>query len=143
MEAYENEYMRRGKVMEDDARDLYGIVHDTPLQRVGFVRNGASGCSPDSLIGSDGILEIKTAAPHILIDYILADKFPAEHVAQCQGALMVTGRAWIDICIYYPKMPLFVKRATRDGAYIGGIQTALDAFNSELAEIVQKVRSRA
>ncbi len=143
MENYSNEYMARGKAMEDEARSLYQFVHDAPLQRVGFVKNGNCGCSPDSLIGDSGVLEIKTASPHILIDYILADKFPAEHIAQCQGALMVTGRTFVDICIYYPKMPLFVKRALRDHEYISALHKAVDQFNSELADIVARVRSKA
>lgn len=143
MENYSNAYMERGKAMEDDARSLYQFVHDAPLTRVGFIRNGDYGCSPDSLIGEDGVLEIKSAAPHILIDYLLKDQFPPEHVAQCQGALMVTGRAFVDICIYYPKMPLFVKRAQRDEAYIAQLRGAIEQFNTELAEIVSKVRAKA
>lgn len=142
-ENYSNPYMERGHAMEGEARDLYCFVHDAPLARVGFVRRGYCGCSPDSLIGDDGILEIKTASPHILIEHILADKFPAEHMAQCQGALFVTERQWLDIAIYYPKMPLFVKRIERNEEYIANLVRALDDFNHELGVVVSRLRKAA
>lgn len=142
-ENYSNAYMERGHAMEQEARDLYCFVHDAPLTRVGFVRRGYCGCSPDSLIGEDGILQIKTAAPHILIEHILADKFPAEHMAQCQGELFVTERQWLDIAIYYPKMPLFVKRIARDETYIANLVRALDDFTHELGVVVSRLRKAA
>lgn len=142
-ENYYNAHMERGHVMEAEARDLYCFVHDAPLTRVGFVRRGNFGCSPDSLIGDDGILEIKTAFPHILIDHILADKFPSEHMAQCQGALLVTERQWLDLAIYWPKVPLFVKRIQRNEDYIATLVRALDDFNHELGIIVGRLRKAA
>lgn len=142
-ENYYNAHMERGHVMEAEARDLYCFVHDAPLTRVGFVKRGPCGCSPDSLIGDDGILQIKTAFPHILIEHILADKFPPEHMAQCQGELYVTERAWLDIAIYWPKMPLFVKRIKRDEDYIAKLVHALDDFNYELNVIVTRLRKAA
>lgn len=138
-----NRHAQRGKVMEPEARDLYCFLNDEPLIRVGFIRNGQSGCSPDSLIGANGMLEIKTNLPHLLIDTMLSDEFPAEHVAQCQGALWVSGREWIDLCCYWPKMPLFVKRLYRDAVYHKRLSQAIDEFNSELADIVARVRARA
>lgn len=142
-ENYSNKDMERGHAMEGEARDLYCFLCDAPATRVGFVRNGNYGCSPDSLIGDDGILEIKTAFPHILIEYILADKFPSEHLAQCQGALMVTGRKWLDIAIYWPKIPLFVKRIERDETYIAALRIALDQFVNELGVIVLRLQKVA
>lgn len=140
MENYSNAHMERGKAMEDEARDFYAFLTGEPLQRVGFVRNGITGCSPDSLIGADGVLEIKTKLPHLLIDCLLKDEFPPEHKAQCQGALWVAERDWIDIAVYWPKLPLFVKRATRDEPYIAKLKDAVAAFNLELQDTVEKIR---
>lgn len=140
MANFQSAAMERGKIMEEEARDFYSFIHDEPLQRVGFIRNGQTGCSPDSLIGANGMLEIKTAEAHILADLILKDKFPPEHMAQVQGSLMVAERDWLDLVVYWPKMPLFVKRIGRDEEYIAALRTAIDAFNSELAEIVAKIR---
>lgn len=140
MENYGNVHMERGKTMEDEARDFYAFMADAEPERVGFIVNGAKGCSPDSLVGDRGMLEIKTKLPHLMIDVLLKDKFPAEHKAQCQGALWVAEREWIDIAIYWPKLPLFVKRAHRDEDYIAELARAVDRFNEELAETVAFVR---
>ena len=140
METFQNQHMERGKIMEDEARDFYAFTTDEPIQRIGFVVNGDRGCSPDSFIGASGMLEIKTALPDILIEKILADDFPPEHRAQCQGNLMVAEREWIDIGIYWPKMPMFVKRAYRDESYIRNMSAEIDAFNAELHELVERIR---
>jgi hypothetical protein len=133
--------MERGHEMEPDARNMYALMTDASPELVGFIRNGAKGCSPDSLIGDVGMLEIKTKLPHLLIDVLLRDEFPAEHKAQCQGALWVAEREWIDIAVYWPRLPLFIKRAYRDEAYIAGLASAVDAFNAELADTVERIRS--
>ena len=133
--------MERGHEMEPDARNMYALMTDANPELVGFIRNGAKGCSPDSLVGDVGMLEIKTKLPHLLIDVLLRDEFPAEHKAQCQGALWVAEREWIDIAVYWPRLPLFIKRAYRDEAYIAGLAAAVDAFNAELAETVERIRS--
>lgn len=140
MESYSNSHMERGKVMEEEARDYYAFVNDVEPTRVGFIKNEKAGCSPDSLIGPIGMLEIKTALPHILADKLLRDDFPPEHKAQCQGALWVARREWIDITIYYPKMPKLIKRAYRDEVYIADLERAVDQFNSELHETVERIR---
>ena len=139
-ETYSNAHMERGHAMEDEARSLYAFMHDADPQCVGFARNGQKGCSPDSLIGGDGLLEIKTALPHIVIEKLLKDEFPPEHKPQTQGALWVCEREWIDIAVYWPKLPLFTKRAYRDEAFIRDLSQAVDDFNSELAEMVERVK---
>jgi predicted phage-related endonuclease len=142
MESFTNGHTERGHAMEDEARDLYTFQTGASLQRVGFVRNGAVGCSPDSLIGDDGGLEIKTKLPHLLIDVILKDKCPPEHVAQIQGTLWVTGRQWWDIVIYWPGIPLFVKRIARDDAYIKTLAEEVARFRTELDAVVSQIRQR-
>lgn len=139
-EGFSSVHTERGHEMEPDARNLYALMTDALPELVGFIRNGQKGGSPDSLIGDNGLLEIKTKLPHLLIDVLLKDEFPPEHKAQCQGNLWVSEREWIDIAVYWPKLPLFIKRAYRDEAYIAVMSRAVDAFNSELAEVVEKVR---
>jgi YqaJ-like recombinase protein len=128
--------MERGHLLEPEARDLYTLQTGASLERVGFIRRGRVGCSPDSLIGKDGGLEIKTKAPHLMIDVILKDEFPPEHIAQVQGALWITGRQWWDIAVYWPDLPLFVKRAYRDEVFIANLASEIDRFNDELDAVV-------
>lgn len=142
-ETFQSGAMDRGKIMESEARELYSIIYDDPLSQVGFIRNGTKGASPDSLVGDKGGLEIKTQRADLLIETLLKDQFPPEHKAQCQGLLWVAEREWVDICVYWPRMPLFVKRAVRDEAYIADLSKAVDVFNAELADLVEKVRKYA
>lgn len=140
MENYQNADMNRGKVMEDEARNMYALMHDVEPQRVGFVRNGPKGASPDSLIDAHGGLEIKTEAPHLLLETLLKDEFPSKHRAQVQGNIWVTERGWWDIAIFWPKLPLFTKRIYRDDKYIADLSRAVDEFNEELAGTVERIR---
>lgn len=138
MDSFSNHHMERGHEMEPEARAYYAFMRDAEPQQVGFITNGPKGCSPDSLIDANGMLEIKTKLPHLLLAVLESDTFPAEHRAQCQGQLWVAEREWVDLVCYWPKMPPFIKRAYRDDAYIAEIAAAVDQFNDELATLVAK-----
>lgn len=138
-ETFRSPDMLRGNAMEDEARDAYAFLHDADPQRVGFIRAERYGCSPDSLLGAAGMLELKTQKPELLVGTIEGDKFPAEHKPQCQGNLMIAEREWIDISVYWPGMPLFVKRAYRDEIYIRTLRAELERFCDELHEMVNRV----
>lgn len=141
LESYSNAYMDRGKAMEDEARGLYTFLATEPVARVGFIKNDVAGCSPDALIGEDGVLEIKTQRPDLLIDTLLDGRFPSEHRAQCQGALWITGRKWVDICVFWPKMPPLIRRAERDEAYIAELAAAVLEFDRDVAKTVDRIRN--
>lgn len=137
-ESYSNGHMERGKAMEAEARDAYAFMRDADYEQVGFIRNGNAGCSPDGLIDDDGMVEIKTKLPHLQLEVLLANQLPAEHVAQCQGALWIAEREWLDFVSYWPKLPLFTIRVLRDEAYIARLAEAVAGFNAELDAIVQR-----
>lgn len=140
MYSHSNEHMERGKVMEAEARDLYQMIAEVECQQVGFLRRGDAGCSPDSLIGDNGMLEIKTKLPHLQLDCILYDELPAEHRAQCQGQLWIAEREWVDFVSYWPGLPLFAKRVFRDEPYIARLAEAVQVFNDEMQETIAKVQ---
>lgn len=140
MENYVSNHMERGKVMEDEARDLYAFQNDAEPQRVGFIRNGNTGCSPDSLIGTNGGLEIKSALAHIQIERLERDELPSEHRLQVQGNIWLAERDWWDFASYCPRLPLFTKHVLRDEACIKELAAAVDQFNSELHEMVERLR---
>jgi hypothetical protein len=139
-ESFTSQAMERGREMEAEARDLYDFLSDEPLHPVGFVLNGNKGASPDRFVGKNGGLEIKTQRGDLLVETLLADKFPSEHKAQVQGNLWVTEREWWDLCVYWPKMPLFLKRVTRDEAYIAALAVEVDRFHDELHQTVERIR---
>jgi hypothetical protein len=138
---YSNDHMARGHEQEDDARRLFSLITDLEPIRVGFVREGRAGCSPDSLIGEDQGLEIKCAIPAVQIERLQLGRLPPEHVAQVQGSLWVTGRKQWHFVSYCPRLPPLIIRVERDEAYIAQLAKAVDAFNEELDSIVQSIRT--
>lgn len=141
MENYTNNHMERGHDQEGEARDLYAFLQTVDPLRVGFVRNGNVGCSPDSLIGTAGGLEIKTALPHIQIDRLERNELPPEHRAQVQGNIWLCDRDWWDFVSYCPKLPPLIVRVTRDDGYIATLKGAVKEFNDELAAMVARIRN--
>lgn len=138
MDSFSNHHMERGHEMEPQARQLYAFMHDAEPQQVGFITNGPKGCSPDSLVGNDGMLEIKTKLPHLMLAVHESGGFPSEHRAQCQGQLWVAEREWVDLVCYWPKLPPFIVREHRDEAFISQLSAAVDQFNDELETLVAK-----
>ncbi len=141
-EGYSNWHHERGKQYEPTARDEYEFYHPDPApERIGFVKNAHAGCSPDSLIGTDGGLEIKTMLPHLALDVMLKQRFPSQFKAQCQGNLWICQRNWWDLVIYWPGLPLYVKRIHRDEPYIERLEIAVRQFNDEVETIIEQVRA--
>jgi len=140
MDSYSNGHMERGKEWEGEARERYAFEREVEPQLVGFLRRGDMGCSPDSLIGEDGGLEIKTKAADRLIEALLRDDPPPEHRAQLQGFLLVSEREWIDLAIYCRKLPLVTHRVLPDREYLANLKGEIDRFNDELAALVERVK---
>lgn len=143
MDSFSNHHMERGNAMEPEARQLYAYLKDAEPQLVGFITNGPKGCSPDSLLGENGMLEIKTKLPHLMLAAHEGGGFPSEHFAQCQGQLWVAEREWVDLVCYWPKLPPLIHRLHRDEEYIATLSAAVDQFNDELEALVAKYRKDA
>jgi YqaJ-like viral recombinase domain len=144
-ESYSNPYLDRGKAQEEEARNLYSFLSACDALRVGFIERGISptaGCSPDSLIGDAGGLEIKTQRADLLVETLFKDEFPSEHKAQVQGNLWICEREWWDLMVYAPKMPPFIKRAYRDEGYIANLEREVSSFNEDLERTVSEIRKR-
>jgi hypothetical protein len=135
---YRSPQMDRGAREEDEARTKYEFTRDVETFRVGFIRNGMKGCSPDSLIDANGMLEIKSADPHVYLDFMSRATFPTEHWAQCQGGLWVAEREWNDLAIYCPGLKLLVRRTYRDDQYIAELARQVDLFNEEIEQLLQR-----
>ena len=142
-DSYTNPHLERGKAMEDEARSLYAFARGVEPRLVGFIRSGRAGCSPDSLVGDDGGLEIKTAMPTVHLPRLRSGKLPSEHKAQVQGNLWITGRAWWDFMSYWPGLPPLIIRVERDEAYIAKLAAAVDAFNADLDAVVAAIQRPA
>src|SRR5262245_9941599 len=109
-ESYSNAHMERGRAQEAAARSIYSFVYECEPILVGFVEDAEHrcGCSPDAMIREDGLLEIKTALPHIVVDLLATGRPPPEHKAQVQGGMWLTGRKWCDLIVYCEGLPMYV-----------------------------------
>lgn len=134
-----NAHTQRGHELEDVARDLYVARTGAELEQVAIILNHGAGYSPDSLVGADGLTEIKTKLPKFQVGVILAGEVPKEHVAQCQGGLWISEREWIDFISYWPGMPLFIKRMYRDEAMISKIAERVATFYELLEARMERV----
>tara|TARA_R110000751_G_scaffold103743_2_gene199066 strand:+ start:113 stop:727 length:615 start_codon:yes stop_codon:yes gene_type:complete len=124
-----NQWTERGHELEDKARELYEMVHDVTVEKVGFVTNGEAGCSPDSLVGEDGLWEAKClkAENHIkaLMRYEATGLAPPDYFQQAQGQMMICERQWNDLTFYHPELPLLVIRIPRDEKFISELRSAV------------------
>ena len=134
-----NRHTERGHELEGTGRQLFESQTGVTTQQVGIILNHGIGYSPDSLIGVDGLCEIKTKLPKFQVGVILGNEIPKDHIAQCQGGLWVSEREWIDFVSYWPGMPLFIKRAYRDEAMIRKLSERVKTFYEILDERMNKV----
>lgn len=140
---FTNRHMERGHEMEPEARAAYAFMTGNEPKLVGFIRSGEKGASPDSLVGNDGLSEIKTKLPHLHLDALLRNEVPAEHVPQIQGQIWVAEREWCDFVSYWPKLDPFIKRVYRDDEYIKKLSDSVDQFTDELLELEARFKQAA
>lgn len=86
----------------------------------------------------EGLLEIKCKLPKNQVSVLLKPTVSRDHWPQLQGQLLVTGRTWVDIMYYHPKLRPQIIRVERDEDYIAKLQVALDAC---VAAVQQKVKT--
>ena len=99
-----------------------------------------AGASPDGLVGEDGLVEVKAPRRHHYIRMILSDDPAVDYRPQIMGQLWLTERAWCDLCLYAPPLPLFVHRVARDDAYIDDLAEAVAAFEADVADACTAAR---
>jgi hypothetical protein len=130
-----NAHTERGKELEPDAIAFYEMQNGLDTVRVGFVTDDARtmGCSPDCLVGDDGLLEIKCPAPHTHVEYML-NGLDKGYYPQIQGQLLVTGRKWVDWMSYHPEMEPVIIRVERDEKYLADLSAAITAFTKIMNE---------
>ena len=137
-----NQYTEYGHDTEDQARSAYEMRQDVDVTQVGFCTddNETVGCSPDGMVGDDGLLEIKCLPKnHIpaLLYWKTNEKPPTDYVAQVQGQLLITGKKWCDLVFYRPELPMLIIRITPDTAIQSGLQRQLQACLAERDSVLK------
>jgi hypothetical protein len=131
-----NKWTQRGKELEPDAILYYEQLRNVTVQKVGFVTDDARtmGCSPDALVGDDGMLEIKILSPQNHVAQMLKPSVDREHYPQIMGQLFVAKRKWVDIMAYHPQMQAVIVRVERDDKFFFELTRLMAQFNKMLAE---------
>jgi putative phage-type endonuclease len=132
-----NEYMAHGTRCEPIACALYAFERDADVQHAAWIPHPTIayvGFSPDGLVGDDGMIEIKSPAlepRHTRT--VESGKCPDDYLAQCQGGLWVTGRAWCDFVSFWePTHELCVVRVQRDETFIARLEAECAAVWAEV-----------
>lgn len=121
-------FMVREFPMPWDSRELVRSVDEpTPTYRIGY--------SPDGLVGTDGLIEVKAPRAKAHLQTHVAGKVPLHHLAQIQAGLLVADRQWCDFISFYCGMPPFVKRVERDEAWGEVIREAVEKFEHAAEEM--------
>ncbi len=138
---FQSKWMARGQTMEADALAFYELQRDMDTMPVGFMTNdaGTIGASPDRLVGSDGLMEIKCPSPGIHVGYLLkSGSAYEEYRVQVQGQLWIAEREWNDMVSYSPEMPMALTRISRDEAFIKIMKPLIEEFSERLEKMAEQ-----
>lgn len=145
-ETFTNDAMRWGTEKEPEARAAYEFYSGVTVEQVGLIRHPTiaySHASPDGLVGSEGLVEIKCPVSATHIETLLSNKVAEKYVIQMQWQMGVTGRQWCDFVSYDPRFPeemrLWVTRVHRDDARIAELEREVQVFLAEVAEKVDRL----
>lgn len=116
--SFSGDHTERGHEQEPVARMLYEAEHFVDVTNGGFFDWGSYGDSPDGLIGTDGVLEIKSVTAGVHYATLRRGSFDPAYRWQLVGHLDCTGRDWVDFASYCSEFPeasqLLVYRSDRD-----------------------------
>jgi len=147
-DAYTNAAMQHGTETEPEARSAYEFYQGVTVEQVAFVPHpkiDQAGCSPDGLVGADGLVEIKAPNTATHLETLIGQAVPSRYITQMQFQMACTGRQWCDFVSYDPRMPenmrLFVKRVHRDNKLIDELETEVASFLLEMAVKLSELNS--
>lgn len=135
--------MIRGQEEEVLARIKYAETYNVEVDEVGFITNDkwgfTLGCSPDGIVGNDGMIECKSRRQKYQLETILSKGLPSNKKINCnlqiQTALLVTERKWCDFISYSGGMPMHTYRVMPDVAIQDAILSAAKAFYIRMDEM--------
>lgn len=144
---FTNAAMEFGTENEPFARSAYEVSRGIMVDEVGLVLHPTidrAGASPDGLVGSDGLVEIKCPKVATHLAYICAGVVPTKYKNQMLFQMICAERAWCDFVSFRPDLPehlqLFVIRFQRDETKIKELTIAVNAFLAQVDEMLTKLK---
>ena len=148
-ESYINDAMQWGVDNEGAARVAYEVTSGNFVDQIPFFDHLTIpnfGCSPDGLVGSEGLVEIKCPNSGTHWSYVKANKPPEKYVIQMQAQMACTGRKWCDFVSYDPRMPersqLLIVRVPRDDKFIETMEAEIKQFLNEVEVEVNLMKGK-
>jgi len=150
-EKFTNAAMAWGTEKEPEARLIYELMHDVEVRQVGMIRHATIAytlASPDGLVGSEGMIEIKCPQSNTHIDTLLSGTVPSKYLYQIAWQMACAGPQieWTDFVSFDPRMPanmqMFVARVDRDNALIAELEREVPLFLAEVQDTVDKLVRR-
>jgi len=145
-ETFTNAAMQWGTDNEAEARMAYEFRTDATVEQVGFILHPTidmAGASPDGLVLTDGLVEIKCPNTATHIETLLTGSIPGKYETQMLWQMACTGRSWCDFASFDPRLPeemrLFVKRFDRDDKRISEMEEQVREFLFELDATVKRL----
>lgn len=140
-EEYTNENIERGRELEEIARADYELENSVEVQTVGFCElDEYVGCSPDGLVGEDGLIEIKCQDNKNYIKTKYLGKPDSKYMWQMQFQMYVTGRKWCDFVVFNENFEKAITiRIDRDEAKIKKIEIGLEIGINKIKNIMDKI----
>ena len=146
---FTNAAMAWGSETEPQARAMYEFMTNETVGVVGCVIHptiALSLASPDGLVGSDGLIEIKCPNTATHIQTLLGSEIDGKYVKQMQWQMACTERSWCEYVSYDPRMPaemqLYVRRVYKDDAAIREMEREVMTFLAEVDDTVRKLTER-
>lgn len=141
--------MQRGKDLEPQARAAYSFLTGHDVAEIAMVKHpeiGGSHCSPDGLIASHGLVELKCCGDNRHFEVLDGSPPEDRYVKQCLWQLACTGREWVDLAYFHPEWPtpmqVVIHRIERDAALITEMETEVRKFLDDINETVADLRAR-
>jgi len=147
--SFSNAAMQWGAETEPQARAAYQFMHDAEIVEVGFIDHpeiDMAGCSPDGLVGEDGMIEIKCPNTATHLDTLLTGNIDGKYFKQMQFQMSCAGRVWCDFVSFDPRLPaemqLWVYRVALDAEVVAEIEDKVQAFLAELDARLSELRAK-
>lgn len=146
--SYSNAAMQWGTDTEPLARAAYENERNVFVEETGFVEHPVifmAGASPDGLVGSDGLVEIKCPNTSTHIETLLNNRIKDEYILQMQWQMACANRQWCDFVSFDPRMPeplqLKIIRVNRDDQAITTLETEVKKFLDEVSTTVNSLNA--
>ena len=147
--SYTNAAMEWGTQTEPQARVAYEVNTHNFVDQVPFIDHPTIkgfGCSPDGLVGADGLLEIKCPNSATHWEYFKTKEPPKKYFIQMQAQMAVTGSKWCDFVSFDPRMPersqLLIVNIPRDSEFILYMEAEIKQFLSEVEAEVKLMENQ-